>query len=243
MIQQKKNGSHPISIAVRLSAAGISAVFAAACAAAPGGEATHSAQTVGALITEMAAQAPSPSPTSYAPPADLPTATTGPTPSPVTPTDIPTVELASPTPKFVRATFSGPTPTVDPASLLTRTLSSRCSAAFFVGYAPPTFENTQVKVNSPFELTWVVRNVGTCTWYPGYMLYWHSGAHFEGPDYINFREIVPPNQNLLITLQLVAPSEPGRYYSRWYMRDPEFTQFGIGENYSDPLMIRIVAVA
>jgi hypothetical protein len=230
------------SPAIRLLAAGGFLAAAACGAISPGAESTHSAQTLGAMITEMAAQAPSSSPTSYAPPADLPTATTGPTPSPVTPSAIPTVELSSPTPRILRATFSGSTPTVDGTSLLTRTLTNRCSAAFFVGYVPPVLENSEVKAGSTFVLTWVLRNVGTCTWYPGYMLYWHSGAHFEGPDYIDFPEIVPPNKNMFLTLTLVAPSEPGKYYSRWYMRDPEFNQFGIGTEYSDPLMIRIVAV-
>jgi hypothetical protein len=226
----------------RLAAGGLSVLLCAACAAAPGAEATRSARSVAALITEMAARAPSPTPTSYAP-ADAPTATIGPTPSPVTPTAIPTVELASPTPKVVRATFSGPTPTTDAASLLTRTLTGRCSAAFFVGYAPPVFLDSEVKVESSFVVTWVIRNVGTCTWYPGYFLHWHSGAHFEGPDYIDFPEIVPPNQNLLLSLTLTAPREPGKYYSRWYLRDPEMAQFGIGENFDQPLMIRITAVA
>jgi len=228
----------------RLAATGILAVLAASCAAlAPGASATHSAQTLGVLITQMAAQkeaAPSPSPTSYAPPADAPTASTGPT---VTPTVIATVLFITPSPRFRRATYSGSTPTTNGTSLLTRTLASRCNAAFFVGDVAPIFENSEVKAGATFVKTWVVRNVGTCTWYPSYMLYWHSGAHMEGPDYIDILEIIPPNKNLFVSLTLVAPQEPGKYYSRWYFRDPEFTQFGIGPNYSDPLMVRITVVA
>jgi hypothetical protein len=225
---------------LRVSAAGAILTGLAACGiSAPGASSTHAAQTLGGLITEMAAQDPSPSPTAKALPENALTATIGPTPSPATPSSIPTVELSSPTPRILRATYSGPTPTIDGTSLLTRTLAPRCSAAFFVGYAPPVSE---VKVGESFVLTWVVRNMGTCTWYPGYMLYWHSGAHFEGPDYVNFPEIVPPNHNMFLSLMLVAPNQTGSYYSRWYMRDPYFEQFGIGPEYSDPLMIRITAV-
>jgi hypothetical protein len=244
MINGKFNNLRTFACAFRLLAAGgVLSCLAAACGSGDtDNQATLSARSVAAMITEMAASTPSPSPTANTLPEDAPTATTGPVLTPVTPTAIATVELASPTPKVVRATFSGPTPTFDGTSLLTRTLASRCSAAFFVGDVAPIFENTEVKADSTFVKTWVVRNVGTCTWYPGYLLYWHSGARMEGPDYINFPEIVPPNRNMFLTLTLVAPREPGKYYSRWYMRDPEMNQFGIGANFDEPLMIRIIAV-
>jgi hypothetical protein len=241
----RENPRHRLFLcAARALAAGLILAGLAACgAASQDAAATLSARTLGALITEMAALEPSPSPTAKSLPGGAPTATIGPSPSPATPSAIATVELASPTPRIVRATFPGPTPTLDSTSLLTRTLADRCNAAFFVGYVPPVLAHSEVKAGEAFDLTWVVRNTGTCTWYPGYLLYWHSGARFEGPDYINFPEIVPPNHNLFLTLHLVAPDAPGTYYSRWYMRDPELTQFGIGPEYGDPLMIWITAVA
>jgi hypothetical protein len=203
---------------------------------------THSAQTLAMLITQMGAPTTagvtaSPSPRAVA--SVTPTRSAVPSGSPSV---IPTVALTSPTRHPQRATYPGPTPTVNPTSLLTATLTTRCNAAYFVGDVGPIFENSEVKIGSTFVKTWVIRNIGTCTWYPSYMLYWHSGARMEGPATIDFPEITPPNKNLFLTVTLVAPSKPGNYFQRWYIRDPEFNQFGIGPEFSDPLMVRINAV-
>jgi hypothetical protein len=238
-------------LALRLAAIlGVLVGIATACAAADnsGAEATHSAQTIARMITDVAFQntsAPSPTPTSYALPADAATATTGPSvttgPTP-TPTEIATVELSTHVPIQGRATYNGSTPTTDGTSLLTRTLNPRCNAAYFVGDVAPILENAEVMAGSTFVKTWVIRNVGTCTWYPSYYIYWFSGARMEGPAIVDFPEVVPPNKNLFISVTLVAPDEPGKYYQRWYIRDPEYVQFGIGPNFDEPLMVRIVAV-
>ena len=231
--------------AFRLAAAFILlAGIATACdaAAGSGADATRSAETIARMITDVAFQntsAPSPSPTAYAPPESAATATTGPT---LTPTEIATVELSTPEPGLSRSTYSGSTPTTDGTSILTRTLAPRCNAAFFVGYVAPVLENSEVLAGSTFTVTWVIRNVGTCTWYPSYFIYWHSGARMESPAYIDFPEVIPPNKNLFISVTLVAPDEPGKYYQRWYIRDPEYIQFGIGPDFDLPLMVRIVAV-
>jgi Ig-like domain from next to BRCA1 gene len=232
--------------AIRLLAAlSVLSLLAAACAAEDnsGAEATHSAQTIARMITDVAFQktsAPSPSPTAYAPPETAATATTGPT---LTPTEIATVELSTPKPGLGRSTYSGSTPTTDGTSLLTRTLSARCNAAYFVGDVAPILENAEVKAGSTFVKTWVIRNVGTCTWYPSYYIYWHSGARMEAPAFVDFPEVVPPNKNLFLSVTLTAPDETGKFYQRWYMRDPMHVQFGIGPNFDLPLMVRIVVVA
>jgi hypothetical protein len=237
-----------IHISVALT---VLAGIATACGAAGGSntEATHAAQTIARMITDVAFQntsAPSPTPTSYAPPADAATATAGPSvttgPTP-TPTGIASVELSTRVPIQGRATYNGSTPTTDATSLLTRTIVSRCNAPFYLGPAAPVLENSEVKVDSTFTYTWVIRNIGTCTWYPSYYLYWHSGARMEAPAFIDIPEIIPPNQVLFLSVTLVAPSEPRSYYQRWYFRDPEYTQFGIGTNFDQPLMVRIQAVA
>jgi hypothetical protein len=227
-----------------LAAAVLLAGIAAACGsgAAPGADATRGALTLAQMITEVARERtaePSASPTALAQPNDVPTATIGPT---VTPTVIPTVQFVTSTPRFRRATYSGSTPTTDGTSLITRTVTSRCNAAFFVGYVPPVTENAEVPAGSAFTLIWVIRNVGTCTWYPSYFIYWHSGARMDAPPFIDFPEVVPPNKELWLAVHLTAPDEPGRYYQRWYIRDNDYNQFGIGLSFTDPLMVRIVVI-
>ncbi len=228
-----------------LAAFSVLSLLVAACAAADdsGAEATRSAQTIARMITDVAFQKtsePSASPTAYAPPETAATATTGPT---LTPTEIATVALSTPKPGLGRSTYSGSTPTTDGTSLLTRTLNSRCNAAYYVGPVAPILENAEVKAGSTFVMTWVIRNVGTCTWYPSYYIYWHSGARMEAPAYVDFPEVIPPNKSLFISVKLVAPDDTGKFYQRWYIRDPEHVQFGIGPNFDEPLMVRIIVVA
>ena len=229
-----------------LVAAVLVAWAAAACASATSDSSsaasTHSAQTLGVLITQMAAQAtPSStaSPTSNGTPKAVPSNTAS---FSRTASAIATVQFITPKPIVRRATYAGSTPTTDGTSLLTQTLTTRCNAAYFVGDVAPIFDNSEVKAGSTFVKTWVIRNVGTCTWYASYMIYWNSGRRMGEPLFINFPEITPPNKNVFLSVTLVAPDQPGKYYQRWYIRDPEFTQFGIGPNYSDPLMVRIVVV-
>lgn len=202
---------------------------------------THSAQTLGMLMTQMAVTteptlAGSPSSTS-APKmtstlTGVPTGTLG---------VIPTVRLTSPTAHPLRATYPGATPTTNPASLLTATITDRCNAAFYEGPAG-TIDYGKVKANATFTWTWVLKNVGTCTWYPSYFLFYFSGAHMEGPDFLDFPEIIAPNQVLFLAVTLVAPRQTGSYTGRWYLRDNEFNQFGIGPGYSDPLIVKITVV-
>jgi hypothetical protein len=226
-------------------AAGIAWAGSSCGSAAPGGPgaaSTHSAQTLAMLVTQMAVTtepAPAPSTTSHPTPKVAPSNTAVPT---GTSGVVPTVPLTSPTAHPLRATFPGATPTTNGTSLLTATITDRCNAAYFEGSAPPIYNDSEVKAGSTFVKTWVIRNVGKCTWYPSYFIFYYSGAHMEGPDIADFPEIIPPNKNLFLSLTLVAPRQTGKYTGRWYLRDPEFHQFGIGPEYSDPLLVKITVV-
>jgi hypothetical protein len=224
-----------------LAALGALAVLAEACTSAAdkqAQEATHSAGTIARMITEVAFQntsQPSSTPTAYAPPEVAATATTGPT---LTPTEIATVELSSPTPNIGRATYSGSTPTTDPALLRTQTLTHHDNAAFFLGAKG----NIAIPAGSAFTLTLIIRNVGTNTWYPSYLIFWYNGARMECPAYIFLPEVTAPNQTLFLAMNLMAPDVPNTYYQRWYFRDPYDTRFGVGPNADEPLMVYIEVV-
>jgi hypothetical protein len=248
--RHSKNSANP---ALRAPSAGITvnaarllaallmlAGIATACGVADnsGVEATHAAQTIARMITDVAFQktsAPSPSPTAYTAPENAATATTGPV---LTPTEIATVELSTADPRLGRSTYSGSTPTTDPVSLQTRTLTHHENAAYFVGATG----NSAVAAGSDFTLTLIIRNVGSNTWYPSYLVYWHSGARMGAPAYIFLPEVTAPNQTLFLAMNLKAPENPKTYYQRWYFRDPHDTQFGIGPNGDEWLVVYIEVV-
>jgi hypothetical protein len=217
-------------------------LLVAACS--PTSTPTESAETVAAktmeiVLTEISGQiqqsrtmapssTPSPSPT---------TAITD------TPTVIPTVDLNATTPEGITPVGSptGPTPTTDPNSLKTRTLVGKCNAAFFIGDVGEIVDNSKVKANTQFTKTWAIRNIGFCTWDRRYRLIFYdgSGQHMNGPHYVNFPEIVAPNQSTWLSVNLTAPKSAGIHIGRWYLQDPDGKRFGVGPDGNEPLIVQI----
>ena len=90
--------------------------------------------------------------------------------------------------------------------------------------APPVLSPGQ-----PFVKTWRVRNSGTCTWTSAYYLAYAHGntpqAQMGGqPTYI--KGSVPPGGTYDISVNLVAPTQPGVYQGFWQMNNAKGTAFG-----------------
>ncbi len=205
---------------------------------------TEAAKTMAVILTQISDQIQQ---TESAAPSDTPVNTPTPT---ITPTDtvIPTVDLGAETPEGITPIGSptGPTPTTDPNSLKTRTLVGKCNAAFFVGDIGPIKDGSNVKANSQFTKTWAVRNIGMCTWDRRYQLFYYCAAkdcqHMNGPDYLNFPQIVAPNQSIWLSVTLTAPKSAGIHRSYWYLRDPDGKRFGMGVDGIAPLVVQINVV-
>ncbi len=204
--------------------------------------ATASARTAQAILTQISNQiaqsqtlAPSNTPSSTATPAVTDT-----------PTVIATVDLgaSTSTPMSgitpINSTAIGPT--VDPNSLLTRTLVGKCPAAFFVGDVGDIRDGSIVKAGQQFTKTWDVRNIGNCTWDRSYRLFFYTGQHMFGPNAVNFSEIVPPNKDTFLSVTLTAPDSAGIHTGQWYMEDGSGYRFGVGKNGDEPLTVTIKVV-
>jgi hypothetical protein len=200
--------------------------------------ATAAQATLNFMLTQVAlATKPSETPE----PSSTPTISPTPEPS-EEPTEIATVEFVTKTPDPNRPTPEGPTPTLDATLLLTRTLTPKCYAAFFVGDVGPVQDMVELKPNAEFTKVWDVRNIGTCTWDRGFRLWFRYGAHMNGPDYIQFPSIVPPNGHIFLQATMYAPSKEGTYEGQWYFQATDDTRFGLGENGDFPLLVRIKVV-
>lgn len=198
--------------------------------------ATAVQQTLDFMLTQVALQA---QPTATKKPTLTPTESPVPEPSD---TPIATVQFITETPDPDRPTSEGPTPTTDLNSLLTRTLTTRCYAAFFVGDVGPIMDGSVLKPGEQFTKTWDVRNIGTCTWDRGFRLVFRYGQHMNGPDEVKFPSIIPPNGTLFLTVNLVAPASAGMKVSQWYFLASDGVRFGVGENNAFPLEVRINVV-
>lgn len=90
-------------------------------------------------------------------------------------------------------------------------------------------DGTEIAANTPFVKTWRMRNEGAA-WPAGCVLLYVSrnGDDMSGPKSVPvpFEGPVPANQEVDISVSLVAPGNPGRYIGYWRLSTPEGRKFG-----------------
>jgi len=92
-------------------------------------------------------------------------------------------------------------------------------------------DGTELLPNTPFVKTWKLRNEGPEPWPAGSRLMFISrkGDRMGGPDSVPVSAdggAVAAAQEVEISVNLVAPSEPGRYTSYYKLVTPEGIKFG-----------------
>ena len=80
-----------------------------------------------------------------------------------------------------------------------------------------------------FTKIWRLKNRGTCTWTPDYMLVFSSGSQMGGTTAIRLPAYVAPGQTIDISVTLTAPSTTGAYTGYWMLRNPSGALFGTGD--------------
>lgn len=143
-----------------------------------------------------------------------PTPTETPVPSPTfTPTEIPTgTPILSPTP-------------TDPVD---QPPSTGSDVAIWLANDPP--DNTQFTPGEAFTVTWTIENIGTSTWSTNYYVEFSSGERMEAVEKSFLPYPVPPERNVQISIDFVAPSSPGAKRSNWKLfnaNDAAFYDFYI----------------
>lgn len=92
-------------------------------------------------------------------------------------------------------------------------------------------DGTKITAGTQFVKTWRVRNEGQ-PWPAGCRLTYNScekntsGDNMNGPEYVVVEGSVDTNQEVDISVPLVAPAKPGRYTGYWKMRTPDGRKFG-----------------
>lgn len=89
-------------------------------------------------------------------------------------------------------------------------------------------DGTELLPGTPFLKTWKLRNEGAEAWPTGCRLLFISrkGDRMGGPDSVIVEGAVAPGQEVEISVNLVAPAEPGRYTSYYKLTSPEGIKFG-----------------
>jgi len=105
-------------------------------------------------------------------------------------------------------------------------------------------DNTQMTAGQSFVKTWKIKNSGTCTWGAGYqIIYAGYTTQMSGqPQPLSLP--VAPGQEIEISVNFIAPAQPGSYVSAWTLSNAGARAF-FGSNiqgtfHAKPLIVKIV---
>jgi hypothetical protein len=90
-------------------------------------------------------------------------------------------------------------------------------------------DGTTLLPGETFTKVWRLKNRGTCTWTPDYMLVFSSGSQMGGTTAIRLPGYVAPGQTIDISVTLTAPSTNGSYTGYWMLRNSSGALFGTGD--------------
>ncbi len=125
--------------------------------------------------------------------------------------------------------FNQPPPTIAP---------SGCDKASFIADVTVP-DGTLFSPGAAFTKTWRLKNAGSCSWTTAYKFLFYSGEQMGAPTSINVPWNVSPGQTVDLTVNLVAPSSPGKFRGHWILSNANGALFGIGANASMPIWVEI----
>ncbi|HEY9153176.1 MAG TPA: NBR1-Ig-like domain-containing protein [Anaerolineales bacterium] len=105
-------------------------------------------------------------------------------------------------------------------------------------------DNTQMTAGQSFVKTWKIKNSGTCTWDVGYKIIYAAYAVQMSGQPQPLPLPVPPGQEIEISVNFVAPTQPGSYVSAWTLANangqPFFGSNIQGTYHAKPLIVKII---
>ena len=82
-------------------------------------------------------------------------------------------------------------------------------------------DGSEINVGEPFTKTWKLVNTGTCFWQEDFQLVFISGETMGGKSPLLLGETIYPKKSLEISVDLVAPADPGSYIGYWQLQRPD----------------------
>lgn len=163
--------------------------------------------------------------------------------SPATPTSF----TGTPTPiKSSTATSYSPVPSPHSISTagnptntaITEALCNQAAAGNPIDVTIP--DESLLFPGQSFIKTWKLVNAGTCTWTTSYSVSFFYGDLMSALPSVMLQESVSPSHDIEVSLEMVAPLEPGTYQGNWKLADPSGNLFGIGPSGDSPFWVRII---
>ncbi len=162
---------------------------------------TAANQTADARLTEIFASTPSATPVTPSPTFDATQTMAAQTAS----AQLTQAASLTPTPPETA------TPTLNPGG------NSGDLAIFVADVTIP--DGTVIAPGASFTKTWKLQNGGTTTWTTSYSLAFASGEQMGGDASVALKQSVAPGAQIDVSVNLVAPNNPGSYQGYWKMKN------------------------
>lgn len=149
------------------------------------------------------------------------------TPAPPTPTPGLTQFTDTPTPgaqptQETSTSVSTATPTL---TATTKPAATAADNGAFT-YIETIPDGSDFSPSAAFTKTWQFKNTGSTTWTTAYSLVYIDGPALSAKNSVPLPNEVAPNQTVDISVDMVAPSQPGSYKSYWRLINPSGQFFG-----------------
>ena len=131
-----------------------------------------------------------------------------------------TIVFPTPTPPVAETNTPEATPT---ESIVEEEDGCTLRAAFVTDMTVP--DDTVFGKQVEFVKTWRIRNSGTCDWGTGTALVFLSGEKLSTSESVAV-PATEPDEEIEISVDMVAPSEPGTYRSNWQLKNADGARFG-----------------
>jgi hypothetical protein len=97
-------------------------------------------------------------------------------------------------------------------------------------------DGSQVLMNSKIKMTWTVKNIGKTTWKTSYLLRYFAGNPMGGPASVNLPKEVKPDEQVDISVDMLAPASPGEANTIWVLTNDQGANF-------QPLTLTVIVVS
>jgi hypothetical protein len=104
-------------------------------------------------------------------------------------------------------------------------------------------DGTQLATGEVFTKIWRLKNRGTCTWTPDYMLVYTSGDQMGSTTAVRLPGYVGPGQTVDVSVTLTAPASAGEHIGYWMLRSPSGALFGTGSKANEAFYVEIKTVS
>jgi hypothetical protein len=151
------------------------------------------------------------------------------------------VLVQQPTPTATLAPIKTDEPDTEPVKAPASPTPQPCDQAQFVA-DETVADGTQFKPGARFTKTWRLKNTGTCTWTRDYALVFASGDRMDGAKAVMLDERVRPGETVDVSVDLIAPEDPGEYTGRWMLRNADGKLFGLGKSHDKPFWVNVRVV-